>query len=368
MGLSEMMSRSVAARAHVLIAEAPGAFRLRVGVEHAIDAARWCQTDTVADADVLVVIGSPGPELMTLVDHTWEQMSEPRARVHVDDEGGIETGLSTARVTLLASAEQGTIAHQRATGPSAPMAHDEESVHEDAHGDAGHDGHDGHDGQHEDHDHGSMNPDGISLAEGAEDRDGLEMDELHLPLGPVLTHWPAGVVLRVALNGDVVTSATYEQLDPLDLPRSADLAPEHAARLLDSAASLLSLAGLPTHSARTRGLRDRCLTEPSVAHHEVDELATQLGRLRILRWLWRKTTVTDAGGRTIGLHDQLIDMVERAARSLDGDRAPATGRWHSYASLPELVRGQELAAVRLWVAALAADMFPGAEQVAARDQ
>ena len=49
-----------------------------------------------------------------------------------------------------------------------------------------------------------MSPDGIPLAEGAEDRDGLEMDVLHLPLGPVLAHWPAGVVLRVTLHGDVV--------------------------------------------------------------------------------------------------------------------------------------------------------------------
>ena len=66
---------------------------------------------------------------------------------------------------------------------------------------------------HGDMDHGSMSPDGIPLAEGAEDRDGLEMDAIHLPLGPVLRHWPAGVVLRLTLHGDVVADAEVTRLD-----------------------------------------------------------------------------------------------------------------------------------------------------------
>lgn len=68
---------------------------------------------------------------------------------------------------------------------------------------------------HGDMDHGDMEmaPSGIPLAEGAQDRDGLEMDVLHLGLGPVLAHWPAGVRLRCVLSGDVVTEATVALLD-----------------------------------------------------------------------------------------------------------------------------------------------------------
>lgn len=332
MGLN--MSRAVVARAHVLIAEAPGAFRVRVGVEHAIDAASWCQTETVADADVLVVVGSPGPELAAIIDRTWAQMSEPRARIGIDDEQGIKTELARARDALVASANRCKAEPRRPDEASTPMAHD---ANEHEHGG---------------HDHGSMSPDGIGLAEGAEDRDGLEMDELHLPLGPVLNHWPAGVVLHLTLNGDVATAATGQRLDSPGHRPPPRHGPEHAARLLDSAASLLSLAGLPAQSARARRLRDRCLTEPSVDPHDVDVLAQRLRRLRILRWLWRQTTVTDDEGHTLGLHDQLIGLVEQAARSLQGESTTREGQWPSLGSLPELVRGQELSAVRLWVAAL----------------
>src|SRR5699024_11402590 len=60
-----------------------------------------------------------------------------------------------------------------------------------SHGGMDHSGHSGHGG------HGGMDmaPEGISLAQGGQDRDGLEMDVLHLPLGPVLPFWPAGLVL-----------------------------------------------------------------------------------------------------------------------------------------------------------------------------
>ena len=62
---------------------------------------------------------------------------------------------------------------------------------------------------HGDMDHGDMEmaPGGIPLAEGAEDRDGLEMDVLVHPLGPLLDRWPGGLELRVTLHGDVVADA-----------------------------------------------------------------------------------------------------------------------------------------------------------------
>ena len=75
--------------------------------------------------------------------------------------------------------------------------------------------HGGHGMDHGGMDHGDMemSPGGIPLAEGGEDRDGLEMDVLHVRLGPVLPHWPAGLVLRCSLQGDVIAEAQAELVD-----------------------------------------------------------------------------------------------------------------------------------------------------------
>src|SRR5699024_755889 len=73
----------------------------------------------------------------------------------------------------------------------------------------GHESHEGHGG------HGGMDmaPGGIPLAQGGDDRHGLEMDVLHLALGPVLPFWPAGLVLRCSLQGDVVVGAEAAVID-----------------------------------------------------------------------------------------------------------------------------------------------------------
>ena len=210
MGLTEALSRAAASRAHVLVAEAPGSFRERAALERAIDANGWRIADAVADADVLAVVGEPGPELAAIIDHVWGQMSEPKVLIDIRDGASVAAGLVEARDALRDAARQ----HGQAAQPndSPPAQHDDEHD-QPADGHEGHDdgGHEGHgDGGH---DHGAMAPDGIPLAEGAEDRDGLEMDELHLPLGPVLAHWPSGVVLRVTLHGDVVAEAEVERLD-----------------------------------------------------------------------------------------------------------------------------------------------------------
>ena len=333
MGLRSLATWSITARPHALIVEAPGSFQLRVAAEQAVDAAGWCRSETVADADVLLVTGSPGPEMGTIIDHTWSQMSQPRARIQIGQTDSIEDALLAARDALTAPAPRPAVA-------TATSKH--------------------HDEDHEDHD--AMGPDGIALAEGAEDRDGLEMDELHLPLGPILTHWPVGLVLNLTLNGDVVTAATATQIDSPALAHTPDPAAERAARLLDAAASLLSLAGMPALAGRARGLRDISLTDPAMDAQAVDDLARRLGRLRTLRWLWRRTAVTDPAGQALGLHDRLVGLVERAAAALRGEASAEPARSYSLEDLAELVQGQELAAVRLWVAAWGVDMHLDSEQ------
>lgn len=61
-------------------------------------------------------------------------------------------------------------------------------------------------------------------------------------------------------------------------------------------------------------------------------------------------------GRREELHDRLVDLLERAQAVLGGDTTTAHGGVLTLAAVPELVRGHELAAVRLWMAALSADL------------
>ncbi len=342
MGLIEVLSRAASSRAHVLIAEAPGAFRQRVALERALDRRGWCGAESVADADVLAVVGEPAEALADVVEHVWGQMSEPRARIHVRDEAVVDELLTVAAEQLRGTT--GRIAESELRLGFTPSADDLTHEMSGDHGDHG--GQDMAGG----HDHAAMMPDGISLAEGAEDRDGLEMDELHLPLGPVLAHWPAGLVLRVTLHGDVVVDATVEQLtDQAGPPPAADDMTTRAARLLDAAGSVLTLAGLPAESARARRLRDRCLDGDVTSGRDVTTLGERIARRRSLRWVLGGLTATGSHGGAERLQDRLVGLFEQAGAALDGEEPlPSIGP----GALPELVRGQELAAVRLWVAAL----------------
>jgi len=209
---------------------------------------------------------------------------------------------------------------------------------------------------HGDMDHGDMDmsPSGIPLAEGGEDRDGLEMDVLHVRLGPILPHWPAGLMLRCALQGDVITEAEAELLD--------DGMPDHcgpSAALpcrLDNIVALLALAGWDDAAAEARAIRD-CLLDggqDAVTSARIARLARRVRRSRVLRWslrgirplsekdLSQRGLPTSLAGDT---YDRLLRMLEGAATDVVGDRL-ATHH------LPRLVTGLDLATARLVVASL----------------
>jgi hypothetical protein len=313
----------------------------------------WCIAESAADADVLAVVGDPDQAFAAVVEHVWAQLSEPRVQIRLRAGSEATALLDEAREHLL----QGP---RRLTGPDVrrgftPSAEAMAPEHDDQDDAAEHGDHEDHDSDGG-HDHSAMMPDGIPLAEGAEDRDGLEMDELHLPLGPVLAHWPAGVVLRVTLHGDVVVDAAVEQLAASGIGQPDDPA-VRAARLLDAAGSVLALAGLPAESARVRRLRDRCLDGELDDGHEVARFGDRLGRRRVLRWVLSGLIAEGSHGGSEELHDRLTLLVERARAELDGDAVPRVTP--AVQALPALVRGMELAEVRLWVAALGPDLAPG---------
>ena len=124
---------------------------------------------------MLAICGHPGPELTEAIGKVWDQLPGPRAGLglagsDIGDEE-IDAALKRARDYLADTAVQRSDARERRTpevAPREPVSHDTD------HGDM------------------QMAPSGIPLAEGGQDRDGLEMDVLHVRLGPVLRHWPAG--------------------------------------------------------------------------------------------------------------------------------------------------------------------------------
>ena len=214
MGMTSLAAKRSVRSAHVLVVEVPGHWIARVGVERAARERGWHRALSPADADVLVVCGEPVGELADVVDRVWEQMPGPRTRVEVADPEQADAALDRAREALLDLPAMREDARSRATEPKTDQGDMDDGDMD--HGDMDHGDMDHGDMDHGDMDHGDMemSPGGIPLAEGGEDRDGLEMDVLHVPLGPVLPHWPAGLVLRCTLQGDVIVSAEAEQLAP----------------------------------------------------------------------------------------------------------------------------------------------------------
>lgn len=347
MGLTDLLSRYAVRRAHVLVVEVPGAWVLRAHLERELVERGWRRALSSADADVLAVCGAPGPAMRELIDRLWEQMPGPRVRIDAFDVSAVHSALDASAEQLGDTNRHRRDVEERPMEPRTASEHHEEMDH----GDTDHD-------SHQDMDHGDMEmtPDGISLAEGEDDRDGLEMDVLHLQLGPVLPHWPAGLVLRCTLQGDVITAAEGQLLK--DRVPAAPV-PEGTRQgwRWDNIARLLALAGWEAASARARVVRDVTLTPAStpMAGASPEELVRQVNRSRSLRWSLR-------GLRPLAVHDlpdpglpehlagdtydRFVAMLDRATR--DAEEPPTV----SPAGVAAAVVGLELAAARLVIASL----------------
>lgn len=227
-----------------------------------------------------------------------------------------------------------------------------------------------------------MAPAGIPLAEGGEDRDGLEMDVLHLPLGPVLPFWPAGLVLRCSLQGDVVVNAEASMVDGRNDDEddgagaagpSAGPAPAAVVRC-DQVMALLALAGVEDAAACARRARDALLCgDEDAARDAVERLDRTVRRSWLLRSSLRGVLLLDrAGLERHGLpghcrgdaHDRLLSRVERIRAEAGGtEPTPAEDGGVPWAVVPDLVTGLELGSVRLAVASLDLDPHPAVQAV-----
>ena len=443
MGLNGVLLRAGATRPHVLAVTMPGATAARLAAEDYLRRRGWPAALTPADADILLICGTPVAPMAAPVAETWQAMPAPRAQATAARPAEVAGALEEARVRLgdgdsqraLApvGARRALLRHGGRTGQagqehSSDGHHDETDHGEMVHGD--HDAMGGHDGEMGHRDHGEMghvDPDemhaghgdmagmqmggmhmhmgtgpvrGLPMAHQGDDRDGLRLDRLHVPLGPVLPDWPAGLVIRLTLQGDVVQQAEPEVLgggsgsfwdEPWrraaagEYVAAADAARRRAAAHLDSLGRLLSLAGWGAASAVARRLRDDLLAgaPPGRLGPDARRFARRVGRSRTLAWLTAglgelsagDAAAAGAGGRAVGDVtaryrrwcadlDAAVPALEDASPLRPADLEPPRGPLAdgsplsagSLAVLPGLLAGTELAAARLIVASLDPDL------------
>lgn len=272
---------------------------------------------------------------------------------HADDDGaGKHTGHDGH-----VDHDQHTPAGTCAADESEHGAHGEHdaghSEHDGGHGehDAGNGEHDGgHGGGHHDHHHMDMSlPGGLTMADVADDRDGLALDVLHVALGPVLPEWPAGLVVDVELQGDVIASATARVLDAGEPRPPAPARVTAAVRDLDALARTLAIAGWPGPATRARVLRDQLRRGEPAA--DLARLARTVRRSRLLRLMLRD--VAPSGGVDVAdLLEQRLARIEARAAGTPVDAPERPGP----TDLGARLAGTEFAAARLVVAALDPDV------------
>ncbi|MFH9821456.1 hypothetical protein [Streptomyces sp. NPDC017230] len=456
MDVTGLALRAAAARPRVLLATLPGGTAARLEAERVLRLRGWPLAATPAQADVLLIAGPDCPDLHAAVNRLWQDLPAPRARVHAAGAGDVKAALESrqARLGSLAgqrrqaeapdgaarSSDGGGPHHQESRGGEGHSeghgdtggSHDEHDGDGDHHHDAeaqhgdtqanpqnenheahdggegetnqGHGGHEGHGG----HGGGDMEmPGGLPMAEQGEDRDGLILDQLHAPLGPLLVDWPAGLTVRVTLQGDVVQEAEVEEPSRSDttateafwvqpwLRASAgepvsvgEAARRRAASHLDSMARLLSVAGWPAEAVVARRLRDDLLDgAPGVAlASRLERFARRVGRSRTLAWMTRgigqvsteeareagvSGPAARAGGDVTDRYRQWLAGIRRDVGRLEepSPLRPAVeesprGCWRDddppsaalIKLLPGLLTGAELAAARLIVASLDPDL------------
>ncbi|MCD2185642.1 hypothetical protein [Actinomycetospora soli] len=334
-----MVLRSVLARRpHVLtITPATVDLGLRLAVEAELARRRWPEASAPVDADVALVLGTPGPRLAAVVRSVWATVPAPRVLVAVPTAGVLRSALDDAAAGLRSSRPRGS----RASSLSLDASNDALLP----------------DGDWADHREVDVPPEPQMADLAFYDRDGLALDALHVALGPVLPHWPAGLVAHVTLAGDLVTDAHAEVLDvPASVgPGSRGRSPLGPDRTrLDVLTRVLGLLGADHLAARARHLRDHD-PEPG----ELTAFGRRLHRNRPVRWAVRDVPLV--GGAVE--ERTLADRVAHLAGALGGSLPPPV-RPTAEKAVQAMV-GLELGAARLVLAALDPDTTLGAGPVAA---
>jgi hypothetical protein len=331
-----------------LVVPVPGGTTARLAVERAVRERGWQPAAGPAEANVLVVAGVAGPALEPHVGRVWNSVPAPRVRVDVTVPHDAARQLDEARLALQ------DVARQREHGDHRPrhdMTHAEHHEMPEHHGDHGH------------HMGGMDMPGGLPMADRADDRDGLKLDQLRLPLGPVLPLWPAGLIVHTRIQGDVIQQASVELVgsgrDSFWLGTGEHLL---VARRLDSSARLLALAGWADAATIAQRLRDEALGGASASDllPPLGKWVRRVRRSRTLRWSLAEIGCVSegslAGDASTRLH-RWLDSAERALLE-PGQHEPADRHETQWTvdNLAWLLAGTELASARLLVASLDPDL------------
>lgn len=265
MDLRSALRRRLVNRPATLLVCLPGATRLRLEAAAELRYRGWPSASGPADADLLLVCAGPGGTGGEWLENVRGAMPWPAARTILHASGQAARALDEGARKV--AAEAGTV-------PAATEAR-------------------------------PGTGDGPPMAGRGDDRDGLRLDQLHLPLGPALPDWPAGLILRLTLQGDLVQEAHPECVDAGTHPhipfwdepwlRAArgEMVPRGAAARrrcaahLDSVGRLLAVTGWDGPAARARRIRDGLLASPAgggaVPGDELRRLVNRLERSRTLR-------------------------------------------------------------------------------------
>lgn len=265
--------------------------RDRLAAEGEVRARGWRPALSPAETGMLVVCGNPGPALADAIETVWRDMPEPRVRASADLEGD--------------------------PGGSRP----------------------------------ALDLGGVGMADREDDRDGLRLDVLHVPLGPVLAHWPAGLRVDLTLQGDIVQAAEAAAIDTADVSFWDE--GRRAASRLDSVSRLLRVAGWDAAGERAAVLRDEALggVPDEVLAKRFAPFARRVERSRALRWM--------APG---DVKDRLDGWLREIGAAFEGEAPPPREPWDEVlAALPPLLEGAGLAEARLVVASLDPDLGAAAD-------
>ncbi|GGW04509.1 hypothetical protein GCM10010264_21570 [Streptomyces globisporus] len=468
MVLTARILRAALARPAVLMAVSPGATEARLCLERELRQRGWPMAEGPAEANVLAMVGNPDPDDSRWTEGLWAAVPAPKARFHLVASRNAGTALDEVATALLRVPPMSATPvapdpphHSPGTSPEVPPpekqhasedhaghgrdftndeamprnhhgaaderdfqpqhavidGRDEETQHPDdaerrehaghglpsSHGaPEGSDVHGGHTG----HDMG-MEVAGLPMADRSDDRDGLRLDQLHVSLGPALLDWPAGLILHLSLQGDVIQRAHVEQTrvrtgsvppfwdEPwLRAASGEQVSRGQAARRLcaahlDSVGRLLAVAGWQAEARRARVARDVALAGRSADDvvAALRPLVRRVGRSRTLRWLtFGLGELGTEAAASAGLSgpalaaggdvwDRLALWIEEAARSAalcdktepldsarqhDGPRGIVGGDVPPSQALldvlPRLLEGAEFAGARLIVASLDPDL------------
>lgn len=235
-------------RVHVLVVELPGRPLLRLRAEAAVRTRGWVLSTDPEDTDLVLVCGTPRPEVVEAVDGIWARVPGPRVRRTVRTADELPAALDgAARVLAGAALQRGAAAEAPAARPAPPASR----------------------------------------------------------LGPLLPDWPAGLVVEVATDRHGLVTAAGVRRIAAEPEEDAD------AFLLTvaDAARLLRLAGWAALALRLDRVVDLALAGRSRdrLRPRLRGVARAVRRSATLRWvLEREIPAIDVRGRVLALLEAAI--------------------------------------------------------------